>query len=512
MKIFAWVLAALSLTAGTLPADTTGQITPEERRSLEVSPAVVFIRVWYTFSIPGKLKETPIGFSGTGFLYRPDGYLITNAHVVEDANLKDPTARTDRMREVVSLLEHSVRRRLTLPEIQSLQVSDSHLEVYLSNFAKYTGEIKVYSDPSFVNNGKDIAIIKIDGNNLPTVKLGDSENVHVGEPLTVIGYPGVAMNSEMISKQSVLVPSVTNGHISALKVDYKGTPVLQSDVAITHGNSGGPAFDPDGKVVGIATYGNVKEVAGFNFFVPINTALEFVRQAGAEPQSGEFDRTWQNALDAYSQGDWPAAHRLLNDVLAMSPGQPDATRLQNVAARNERNESSVDRVRHSAGPFLWPIAVGAILLIAFVAWRLLKPARPAPQPPSPTTPPALSDLKPTVVSPIPPPSGDSGRTNFGTLHVTAGALNGNRFPIPKAGLLIGRDSAKCNIVISDDTISKEHAWVVPLDHEVVVIDRGSSNGTYVNSTDSPRVNKVALKDGDRLFIGKKGAVLTFQGS
>jgi len=89
-------------------------------------------------------------------------------------------------------------------------------------------------------------------------------------------------------------------------------------------------------------------------------------------------------------------------------------------------------------------------------------------------------------------------------------LNGNRFPIPKAGVLIGRDSTKCNIVIADDTVSKEHAWVVPVDHEVVVIDRGSSNGTYVNSTDSPRVNKVALKNGDRLYIGKKGAaVLTY---
>ena len=76
-----------------------------------------------------------------------------------------------------------------------------------------------------------------------------------------------------------MVSSVTNGHIYGLKVDYKGTPLLQSDITITHGNGGSPAFDPDSKVVGVATYGNVKEVAA-NFFVPINTALEFVRPAG----------------------------------------------------------------------------------------------------------------------------------------------------------------------------------------------------------------------------------------
>ena len=51
---------------------------------------------------------------------------------------------------------------------------------------------------------------------------------------------------------------------------------------------------------------------------------------------------------------------------------------------------------------------------------------------------------------------------------------------------------------------------MPLENEVVLVDRGSSNGTYVNSIDTPRVNKVALRNGDRVFVGKKGAaVLTY---
>ena len=100
--------------------------------------------------------------------------------------------------------------------------------------------------------------------------------------------------------------------------------------------------------------------------------------------------------------------------------------------------------------------------------------------------------------------------NYGTLHITAGALNGNRFPIPKAGLLIGRDSTKCAVVIGDDSVSKEHAWVVPLDNEIFIIDKSSANGTYLNSPDSPRISKVALKNGDRVFLGRKGAtVMTY---
>jgi len=64
-------------------------------------------------------------------------------------------------------------------------------------------------------------------------------------------------------------------------------------------------------------------------------------------------------------------------------------------------------------------------------------------------------------------------------------------------------------VLPDDTVSGEHAWIVPVEGSVVVIDKGSSNGTYVNSVDSPRVSKISLKNGDRIFIGKKGPVATY---
>jgi pSer/pThr/pTyr-binding forkhead associated (FHA) protein len=65
-------------------------------------------------------------------------------------------------------------------------------------------------------------------------------------------------------------------------------------------------------------------------------------------------------------------------------------------------------------------------------------------------------------------------------------------------------------VIGDDSVSKEHAWVVPLENEIFIIDRNSANGTYLNSPDSPRINKVALKNGDRVYLGRKGGtILTY---
>lgn len=99
---------------------------------------------------------------------------------------------------------------------------------------------------------------------------------------------------------------------------------------------------------------------------------------------------------------------------------------------------------------------------------------------------------------------------FGTLQSAAGPLQGRRFEVPKQGLLIGRDAAKCQIVLIDDAISKEHAWVVPLDEGVFVIDRGSANGVFINSVESPRISKVRLQDRDQIYLGKKGtSVFTF---
>jgi len=107
-----------------------------------------------------------------------------------------------------------------------------------------------------------------------------------------------------------------------------------------------------------------------------------------------------------------------------------------------------------------------------------------------------------VIESIPAGASTTPKT-FGSLLVANGPLMGNRFPIPKAGLLIGRDPARCALVLPDDTVSGEHAWVVPLDNGVAVIDKNSSNGTYINSSDSPRINKVILKHGDRIFLGTK---------
>jgi len=309
---------------------------------------------------------------------------------------------------------------------------------------------------------------------------------------------------KLIGIESLFVPTVTNGHVSAVKVDFKGKPVIQSDAAITHGNSGGPAFNEAGEVIGIATFG--PEVAGFNFFVPINTAMEFVNSVGAKPESGLFNNLWQDALETYDAGRFETSKKKLDDVLRIMPNEPDATRLFAAAEAGAAQEGPVGRLMENT---TWMIAAGLggllilILLLVVLMTRRRQPvpvAAPAMAGGAPAGAPRV-DFQPQPAIAAAPERG------YGSIQVTGGSLSGRRFPITKSGLLLGRDSAKCQVAFTEDTVSGEHAWIVPLDNGVVVIDRGSSNGTYINSVDSPRVSKVGLQNGDRVFLGKGGSVV-----
>ena len=314
MKRTLSLLLAASLLAG--PSGWAQKLNSGEKKTLELSPGVVLVLVTYSVTATLDFGKTPSKkeFSytefGSGFVYRPDGYIVTNGHVVQHANLKDPQAQESLQRMIINevlkplvsklfpAVEQELKRPLTEAEqrelLQKIHITHStpDLKVYLANRKGYAADIKAYSGP--IGEGKDVAILKIDATNLPTVKLGNSDNIHIQEPIIVIGYPGVASPIDLnaLSNESLFIPTVTNGHVSAVKSDYKGTPVIQSDAAITHGNSGGPAFNEAGEVIGIATFGSAKEVAGFNFFVPINTGLEFV-QPGRHParNPGLFNQT-----------------------------------------------------------------------------------------------------------------------------------------------------------------------------------------------------------------------------
>ncbi len=178
---------------------------------------------------------------GSGFIISSDGYLLTNYHVVKDAD------------EV--LVRLSDRRELT---------------------AQIVG-----SDPR-----SDIALLKIDAKDLPVVKTGSSSKLKVGEWVLAIGSP-------FGFEHSATAGIVSAKGRSLPRENY--VPFIQTDVAINPGNSGGPLFNLDGEVVGINSqiYSRTGGFMGLSFAIPIEVAMDVAEQLKA---TGHVTRGWLGVL------------------------------------------------------------------------------------------------------------------------------------------------------------------------------------------------------------------------
>jgi serine protease Do len=185
------------------------------------------------FGIPRQFREMPqqkreaVSY-GSGFILK-DNYILTNFHVVEDAT------------EVI---------------------------VSLSDRREFIAEI-IGVDPL-----SDLALLQVEGNNLPQVNAGNSDNLKVGDWVVAIGSPFSFDFSVTAGIVSAKGRSIQNNNIG----NY--VPFLQTDVAINPGNSGGPLFDLDGKVVGINSqiYSRSGGYQGLAFAIPINVAVDVANQ------------------------------------------------------------------------------------------------------------------------------------------------------------------------------------------------------------------------------------------
>ena len=162
--------------------------------------------------------------TGSGVIISADGYIVTNNHVVEGAD---------------------------------------QLTVTLNDNREFSARI-IGTDKS-----TDLALIKIDGKNLPTLPIGDSDKLKVGEWVLAVGNP-FNLNS-----------TVTAGIVSAKARTLGGNPIesfIQTDAAINQGNSGGALVNTQGELVGINTmiYSQTGNYAGYSFAVPINSAAKVV--------------------------------------------------------------------------------------------------------------------------------------------------------------------------------------------------------------------------------------------
>ena len=185
------------------------------------------------FGIPREFREMPqqrreATSYGSGFILK-DNYILTNFHVVEDA---------------------------------------TEVTISLSDRREFSAEV-IGVDPL-----SDLAVLEVDDNDLPTVNVGNSDQLRVGDWVIAIGSPFSFDFSVTAGIVSAKGRSIQNNNIG----NY--VPFLQTDVAINPGNSGGPLFNLDGEVVGINSqiYSRSGGYQGLAFAIPINVAIDVADQ------------------------------------------------------------------------------------------------------------------------------------------------------------------------------------------------------------------------------------------
>ncbi len=505
--------------------------TATNRLFLHAKPAVVRIYAGYAgkWSWGGQVWRTVSVGSGSGFLISPDGYLLTNAHVVSDIREGDQAGKRTLL---FQLAVQALRSRGLAVNNQSVVQAAGVLanQAYLSEFQRvnvvvlqsgrrFPFEIKAYGAPSGqasdLATGKDVAVLKIEAKNTPTLHIGNSDGIQVGDKVYVMGYPGAA-DSSLLDARSSLEPTINDGAISAKKTSADGAPILQTSTSATHGNSGGPVLNEKGEAIGLLTFrGNTvngQEVQGFNFIVPTSTAQEFVRAAGVENRESPVDGKWRQGLDYYWEAEYRNAKEEFGEILALNADHAEAAKLaaecqERIVKGEDRSGLKILGWMGALGCGFVIVVVGGVILLVMLLRRKKAPAPAAPRPAQPQP-----QGQPQVPSQAARPVAGPARTEVfkagpasGRLVCLAGPLLGQEFPVGE-GLYLGRDAARAQVVVSDAQVSGQHLWVGPLAGRVIARDAGSTNGTFLNGRMDARIGDAELKDGDVLTLGGAGTI------
>ena len=227
----------VSVTGNSAPAVVWQGIPGMPNPDDENNPLGELFKHFPTPPMPGGGKGRTVQSLGSGFIVSADGYIITNRHVVDGAD---------------------------------------KITVKLNDKREFPAKV-IGNDAQ-----SDIALLKIDAKELPTVAIGDADNLKVGQWVFAIGAP------------FGLERTATKGIVSALGRSLPNdtyVPFIQTDVPINPGNSGGPLFDLNGKVVGINSqiFSRSGGYMGLSFAIPVDVAMEVVAQLKAD---GRVTRGW----------------------------------------------------------------------------------------------------------------------------------------------------------------------------------------------------------------------------
>lgn len=295
-------------------------------------------------TVPNTFTEVPINeyLTGSGFVIHSDGYIATNAHVVSQETVKQMLASESALsamfenalflsdeemqkflqsnegerfgREVLRyVIEHStfdIQSKISVfrPDSEKTRIPELVEE-------GFSAEV-VFVNDNFLDDERDVAIVKIAETGLPAMRLGDAAELVVGKRTYVFGFPATAE----VNSGNPTEATFTQGVVSAIKqFSNQDLKMFQTDAKVSEGSSGGPLFNERGEAVGIVTFqtGELERVAGdnFAFALPVDVVREAASEAHIIPEEGTYGRFFREGFSAFSLKRCDRAAQLFSEAV-----------------------------------------------------------------------------------------------------------------------------------------------------------------------------------------------------
>ncbi len=432
-----------------------GNVSDTVVRAVDIAkPAVVRIITMLTAQLTVRFSATQnvtfprgsngyqIALSGSGTFITARGDILTADHVVNpprqdlDHFLQQQAAQdvANYMNQVLRVTppvsSDQVTAELASGQLASTsQYSTPQSRVYLST--DYSGPLNVSDAQSIPSNlyaqvdriekqssytDKDVAIIHVSNmNDLAMVQLGDSSNVAQQDQLTIIGFPG---NGDVSNNPTdLLTLSVNQVFVSSIKTTDTGAPLIQVGGNVEHGDSGGPALDNHGTIVGIVSFGATGP-GSTSFLQASNSARTLVQSLGLDTTPGQFQKAWSQAFTDYASnapGHWHKAQQEFQQIAtnyplfkAMKPYLDYATAQAKIEKLPQQQPQTTTQPATTGSPVLntlsnkWVIigagAVVVLLALLLLGGMVLQRQR-GKQVPATTQPASLLNAPPSISMP-----------------------------------------------------------------------------------------------------------------